>query len=32
VREDVASLHLGVVKLDRKGREIGLSDVFAEQV
>jgi len=30
VREGVASLHLGRVKLDRKGREIGLSDVFAE--
>jgi polynucleotide 5'-hydroxyl-kinase GRC3/NOL9 len=30
VHEGVASLHLGRVKLDRKGREIGLSDVFAE--
>jgi len=30
VRMGVASLHLGRVKLDRKGREIGLSDVFAE--
>jgi len=30
VREGVASLHLGRVKLDRKGREIGLTDVFAE--
>jgi len=30
VREGVSSLHLGRVKLDRKGREIGLSDVFAE--
>jgi len=30
VREGVTSLHLGRVKLDRKGREIGLSDVFAE--
>jgi polynucleotide 5'-hydroxyl-kinase GRC3/NOL9 len=32
VRKDAASLHLGVVKLDRKGREIGISDVFAEYV
>jgi len=30
VRQGVASLDLGCVKLDRKGREIGLSDVFAE--
>jgi len=30
VREGVASLIVGRVKLDRKGREIGLSDVFAE--
>jgi len=30
VREDVASLIVGRVKLDRKGREIGLSDVFVE--
>lgn len=30
VHEGVTSLHLGRVKLDRKGREIGLSDVFAE--
>jgi len=30
VHEDVASLHLGHVKLDRKGREIGLSNVPAE--
>jgi len=30
VREGVASLHLGRVKLDRKGREIGLSNVFSE--
>jgi len=30
VREGVASLHLGRVKLDRKGREIGLSDVFTD--
>jgi len=29
VREGVASLIVGRVKLDRKGREIGLSDVFA---
>lgn len=28
VREGVASLHLGSVKLDKKGGEIGLSDVF----
>jgi len=32
VREGVASLDLGRVKLDGKGREIGLSDVFAEYV
>jgi len=32
VREDVASLDLGRVKLDRKGREIGLSDVFVDYV
>ena len=31
VREGVASLIVGRVKLDRKGREIGLSDVFAER-
>jgi polynucleotide 5'-hydroxyl-kinase GRC3/NOL9 len=30
VRKGVASLIVGRVKLDRKGREIGLSDVFAE--
>jgi len=30
VCEGVASLIVGRVKLDRKGREIGLSDVFAE--
>jgi len=30
VREGVASLHLGRVKLDKKGREIGLSDVFTD--
>jgi len=30
VREGVASLHLGRVKLDRKGSEIGLSDIFAD--
>jgi len=30
VHEGVASLHLGRVKLDRKGRETGVSDVFAE--
>jgi polynucleotide 5'-kinase involved in rRNA processing len=30
VREGVASLHLGRVKLDRMGREIGLSDVFVD--
>jgi len=32
VRKGAAFLHLGRVKLDRKGREIGLSDVFAEYV
>jgi len=30
VREGVASLHLGRVKLDRNGREIGLSEVFMD--
>jgi len=30
VREGVASLHVGGIKLDRLGREIGLSDVFSE--
>ena len=30
VREGVASLIVGRVKLDRKGREIGLSDVFTD--
>jgi len=32
VREGVASLDLGRVKLDRKGREIGLGDVFTDFV
>ena len=32
VRKGVASLHLGRAKLDRMGREIGLSEVFTDYV
>jgi len=32
VRNGVVSLHVGRVKLDRQGREVGLSDVFSEYV
>jgi len=32
VGANIASLHVGRIKLDKKGREIGLSDVFADYV